>query len=224
MNPRFTPRLNALPTAQRALWVRLRQVRELGYVLYGGTALALRLGHRQSVDFDFFTDRPLDIRELVDRISFIEYSTVLQSERDTYTILVPEDDAHVKVSFFGSIDFGRVGEPEVSSDEVIAVASYDDLLATKLKVLMQRVEAKDYVDIAALISGGVDLAVGLAATSALFGKQFSPSDCLRALEYFEEPGLSDLDDSVKSTIHRAVTRVLSLEELPIIDRISERLI
>ena len=43
-----------------ALWVELAPVRDLGFVLYGGTAIALRLGHRHSVDFDFFTHRPLE--------------------------------------------------------------------------------------------------------------------------------------------------------------------
>ncbi|WP_373321508.1 nucleotidyl transferase AbiEii/AbiGii toxin family protein [Rivihabitans pingtungensis] len=38
----------------------LAQASKLGFVLYGGTAIALRLGHRESVDFDFFSDRPLD--------------------------------------------------------------------------------------------------------------------------------------------------------------------
>jgi hypothetical protein len=40
--------MEILPPAQR-----------LGFVLYGGTAIALRLGHRSSVDFDFFTADPL---------------------------------------------------------------------------------------------------------------------------------------------------------------------
>ena len=51
MSP-FAPKLAALPTAQQALWPSLSQV-PTGFVLYGGTALALRLGHRQSVDFDY---------------------------------------------------------------------------------------------------------------------------------------------------------------------------
>jgi hypothetical protein len=51
------PSLAVLPQAQRVLWPSLSQV-PTGFVLYGGTALALRLGHRQSVDFDFFTSRP----------------------------------------------------------------------------------------------------------------------------------------------------------------------
>ena len=89
-------------------------------------------------------------------------------------------------------------------DENIWVASLQDLFATKLKVLMQRVETKDYLDIAALIDHGLKLSHGLAGTVALFGKQFSPADCLRALEYFEDPHLKWLDDTVKITIKDAV--------------------
>jgi hypothetical protein len=54
----FAPRLEILPPAQRKLWNELSETpRE--FVLYGGTALALHLGHRHSVDFDFFGNRAL---------------------------------------------------------------------------------------------------------------------------------------------------------------------
>lgn len=52
MSDGFQPRLDILPPAQRALWDELGGLPH-GFVLYGGTALALRLGHRQSIDFDF---------------------------------------------------------------------------------------------------------------------------------------------------------------------------
>jgi hypothetical protein len=55
----FTPRLDILPPAQRTLSPHLIQVPG-HFVLYGGTAIWLRLGHRQSVDFDFFSDAELD--------------------------------------------------------------------------------------------------------------------------------------------------------------------
>lgn len=51
----FTPRIDVLPTAQQRLWPLLRRAAGLGFVLYGGTAIGLRLGHRPSVDFDFFS-------------------------------------------------------------------------------------------------------------------------------------------------------------------------
>ena len=45
--------LTILPSAQRRLWDELRDVPET-FILYGGTAIALQIGHRHSVDFDFF--------------------------------------------------------------------------------------------------------------------------------------------------------------------------
>ncbi len=60
----FRPRLGILPAPQRALWGELAPAARLGFVLYGLTAVALRVGHRASADFDFFTDRVLDHRTL----------------------------------------------------------------------------------------------------------------------------------------------------------------
>lgn len=55
----LSPRVDILPACQRQLWPELASVPR-SFVLYGGTALALRLGHRQSVDFNFFQSSPLD--------------------------------------------------------------------------------------------------------------------------------------------------------------------
>lgn len=52
----FLPALQIPPAEQRRLWDELGAIPE-DFVLYGGTALALRLAHRQSVDFDFFGSR-----------------------------------------------------------------------------------------------------------------------------------------------------------------------
>ncbi len=56
-----------------------------------------------------------------------------------------------------------VGEPEFTNDGVLLVASLDDLMATKLKVILQRPEAKDYRDIAATLETQVRLDRGLMA-------------------------------------------------------------
>jgi hypothetical protein len=61
--------MTILPQAQQRLWVELRQAKELGLVLYGGTAIALRLGHRASIDFDFFSDLPLNRAALQKKIA-----------------------------------------------------------------------------------------------------------------------------------------------------------
>lgn len=69
----LTPRLDILPPAQRALWDELVEIPPV-FVLYGGTGLALRLGHRQSEDFDFFSNESFRPDELERRIPFLHRS------------------------------------------------------------------------------------------------------------------------------------------------------
>ena len=79
----FEPRLDILPAAQRELWPELKPVQQHGFVLYGGTAIALRLGHRQSVDFDFFNSQPVDQATLRAALPFLRLSTVRQEIGDS---------------------------------------------------------------------------------------------------------------------------------------------
>jgi hypothetical protein len=223
----FKPCTAILPPAQQRLWRDLRPARDLGLVLYGGTAIALRLGHRASVDFDFFSDRPLDRAAIAAALPFVTLSTVLQDARDSLTVIVPvrlssgdAENATVKVSFFGNIGFGRAGEPNITDDGVLCVASLEDLMATKVKTFPQRAEAKDYRDIAAMVHSGVSLAKGLAAARLFFGTTFQPSESLKALVYFSDGDLGALTQDEKSVLVKAVSAV---RELPAVEIVSERL-
>ena len=223
MSTDLAPQLDSLPAAQQRLWPHLRPAAGLGFVLYGGTAVALRLGHRVSVDFDFFTERPL-VQEAL-REAFPEMlgaATVLQEERNALTVLVPSGAGQgpVKVSFFGGLTMGRVGLPQWTQDRVMLVASPVDLLATKLKVILQRAEAKDYHDIAALLLAGQRLDAGLAAGRALYGAAFQPGESLKALTYFEDGDLAVLPLEVR---HILVSAVLSVSDLPVLARLSQAL-
>jgi len=202
----FRTRRDILPPGQEKLWPLLAPLKDLGYCLYGGTALALRFGHRQSMDFDFFTERTLDRKALETTLPWFRSGTVLRAEPDTHVLLaaVPRSRREVKVSFFGGLRFGRVGTPDLSDDGVILVASVRDLLATKLKALFDRVEPKDYLDVAEILSGGGDLLRGLADAGALFGKSFSPAECLRILCWFGEPGLGSLPADCRRTLESRV--------------------
>ena len=108
----------------------------------------------------------------------------------------------------------RVGAPQASEDGIMQVASLDDLMATKLKVILQRAEAKDYGDIAAMINEGVSLSKGLAAARAIFGPNFQPSESLKALTYFEDGDLSSLTESQKEVLIQAAVAV---RDLPIVE-------
>lgn len=210
---RFAPCMHILPPAQRQLFPLLCRAPALGFTLYGGTAIALRLGHRASIDFDFFSDKPLDRAAIQVAFPFLAQATTLQDQDNTWVVLIPDDhaaQAHVKVSFFGTIAFGRVGEPEFTQDGVLRVAAFDDLMATKLKVVLQRAEAKDYQDIAAMLNAGVSLAHGLASARLLFGPNFQPSESLKALVYFNDGDLKTLTNVEKQTLIEAVKSVRNL--------------
>lgn len=222
MTSGFQPRLDILPAAQQAIWPHLSATAAHGYVLYGGTAIALRFGHRASVDFDFFTDHPLDEGTLRSAIPVLAQATTLQESTDTLTVIAgaPVADRNVKISFFGNIRFGRVGDPEWTPDRVLQVASLRDLMATKLKVLLQRVESRDYRDVAAMIRSGADLATGLASAQRLFGGSFQPSECLKALTWFEGGDLDTLPRDDRDLLIKAAS---SVRELPVVNLVSRSL-
>jgi hypothetical protein len=213
-------RLEILPPVQRQLWPSLRGLAAAGFVLYGGTAIALRCGHRVSVDFDFFTTRPLERAALQRLLPWLESSTVLQDQPGTFTVLSAGDAVRqggVKVSFFGGLTIGRVAEPEPSSDGVAVLASPLDLLATKLKVLLQRAERKDYEDVAVLLASGLTLTEGLGAARALYGSAFPVSEALKALVYFAD---GDLDELPASTQQQLIEAVKAVDAVPVLERSS----
>lgn len=120
----FQPKLSILPPPQRTLWPEIGTI-PAGFVLYGGTALALHLGHRTSVDFDFFADHHFDPAPLT---------------------AIVERDGPVKVSFFGVPQIQRLQPPLVAPGNALRIASLLDLAGTKAAVVQQRAEAKDYLD------------------------------------------------------------------------------
>ena len=197
------PILDILPKAQRELWPALVGIPD-NFVLYRGTALALRLGHRSSIDFDFFSSQTLDTEALY-KIPFIADAEVLQREPTALTLSVNPPDP-VKVSFFGDIGFGRVGNPDQTADGVLAVASLLDLFGTKLKVLLQRVAARDYLDLAAILRAGIPLQDGLGAAVALYGNEFPPIDAVKALAYYEEDVAGQVDGATRRYLTHQASR------------------
>ncbi|MDQ2866446.1 MAG: nucleotidyl transferase AbiEii/AbiGii toxin family protein [Candidatus Eremiobacteraeota bacterium] len=200
----FEPVLSILSEAQQKIWPLLADMPDLGFTLYGGTALALHLGHRSSVDFDFFSNRPLDKILLRQAIPMFADAKVLQDQSNTLTVIV---DGGVKISLFGGMKLGRLRDPVLTHDYILEVASIEDILAMKLKVIFDRSEAKDYRDIARILARGYRLADGLGGARALFGKAFQASEALKALVYFGDGDLHTLPASTRELIEHAVATV-----------------
>ncbi len=185
------PHLEILPPPQRAFWDEHARSIPEGWVLYGGAAIALRYGHRSSVDFDFFSHHELDEDRLRRDLSPLQGGTVVVRRPDTLIVAAPVGGGEVRLSFFGSVGFGRVDMPDQIAGK-FPIASPLDLLATKLKVLLQRIEAKDYLDVEALLRGGLSINQGVSAALTLFPDQVNPLDIAKAVGWFQEGNLDAL--------------------------------
>jgi hypothetical protein len=210
----FAPRLDILPASQRHLWDELVGVPS-EFVLYGGTAIALHLGHRESADFDFFGDCNFDPAELLAGVPFMKGAKIIQHEANTLTGIVDRGGA-VNVSFFGVPEIPRLQTPLESADNKLKVASLLDLAGMKAAVVQRRAEARDYIDVDALImDGNIDLSTALAAGRAIYGAQFNPEITLKALCFFDDGNLSQLPGEIKERLTAAVCAV-DLDRLPVI--------
>lgn len=209
----FTPRLDVLPPAQQRLWPALAEVPS-HFVLYGGTALALRLGHRQSEDFDFFSAVPFQPEQLRRQLGWAAGAEVTQVAANTLTLRTAGPDG-VKCSFFGGLRLRQIEPPARCPDNGVRLASLRDLLAVKLNTLVQRAEAKDYLDVHALLRAGFTLAEGLAWARAVYGGEFNPALPLKALTYFEDGDLPALPTVIKRDLVEAVRAVKEIPDRPV---------
>ena len=208
----FDAKLDVLPDAQRRLWLELGTTPK-DFVLYGGTALALRLSHRPSEDFDFFSNSSFAATDLMSRIPYLNGARIDQFQENTLTCTVERGDP-VKVSFFGGLtELRRVQDPDTTSDTALQVASLLDIAAMKISVIQRRAAYKDYFDIDSLLQAGIELREALAAAQAVYGRAFNPMVSLKALSFFADGDLDRLALHVRKRLLDAA-RAVDVEELP----------
>jgi hypothetical protein len=188
------------------LWPELDAV-PADFVLYGGTALALQLGHRVSEDFDFFSSHGFDPDMLRSCLPFFKDLDVadpnvwVHRKRDNLEAFVNRGEV-VKVAFFGGLDrLRRVYDPRRAEGSRVQVASLVDLAGMKMRVIQVRGSWKDYVDIHTLVSSGIDLPTGLAAAKAI-DRTFDPLTSVRALQFYGDGTLSRVPAAMQGDLTR----------------------
>lgn len=153
--------------------------------LVGGTAIALHLGHRQSIDFDLFTNRPFengDVRKIIVKIHKIDQ--VALDEREQYTIVIKG----VRFTFLKypfKLSFNNTFQSNVRLPDLLTLA------AMKAYALGRRAKWKDYVDMYFIIKkyGGLGRVVSRA--QKIFGKEFNEKLFRTQLAYFEDIDFSE---------------------------------
>lgn len=154
-----------LPPSTEVAWMALVGNLPAGAYLVGGNGIAAHLGHRVSRDFDFFVGEQFDPQLLARRLKRLGRFTPTRLELGTLNGYLDE----TRIQFLDAADQHPV-EPMVEIGGM-PVAGLGDLLATKLKVIGDRGELRDYFDLLVLEAAGHRVEEGL----AIFVERYRPA-------------------------------------------------
>lgn len=180
-----------LSSAQGVVLDTLRPIlQDRPFYLAGGTALALRHGHRRSIDFDFFSASRFDVNELVATLAdaFDEFEQDVANESNLVGKLLG-----VSASFF-YYKYPLIKEPEPTVWG-FSLGSDEDLAAMKIEAITGRGSIKDFTDLFYLCRSGMKLETAFEFFDQKYGlARTERYHRLRALTYFEDADEEDMPD------------------------------
>lgn len=153
--------------------------------LVGGTAIALHIGHRESIDFDLFSLKEFDnakIRRKIVRAKRI--ARVVRDETGQFTLVING----VRFTFFQypfKIIFSE------NFDNVIKSPDISTLAAMKAYALGRRPKWKDYVDLYFIIKDCCPIKNICEKANEIFGKEFNEKLFRSQLSYFKDIDYSE---------------------------------
>ena len=133
--------LEILDSKRRKLLPQLAFLKKHGFYMAGGTALALQIGHRTSLDFDFYTQKKFDNNKLLRKLEE-KFKNVILIQSAEQTLIVKVND--VEMSFFHYPY--PLAYPAVEIDGV-PLASKEDIAAMKIIAISDRGTKRDFIDI-----------------------------------------------------------------------------
>ena len=174
---------NILNKNQLAIVKKLKLPETPSFYLAGGTALALQIGHRTSIDFDFYSQKNFSSSQLAQHIKkTFPNAKALFTEEDTLKTAVGKTE----LSFF--YYSYQMLEPFIKFQS-LHLASLADIGAMKLAAIVQRGTKRDFIDIYYLLK-----IYSLEKIIAFALKKYSPYQpmlILRSLIYFEDAETKD---------------------------------
>ncbi len=140
------------PETLELLNILMQQSNLQQFYLVGGTALALQLGHRISVDLDLFTNSDFETNEVIENLrNELDLQIVMQKE---FNSMIINARKHKTQNDFVKIDFVKYAYPllsEIQEFDKIRFLSQDDIIPMKLSAIANRGAKKDFYDIYELL-------------------------------------------------------------------------
>jgi hypothetical protein len=116
------------------------------FYLCGGTALALQIGHRISVDADFICEKDFEKDNLIKYV-LVLFPQVTDIHSNNFGVFCRVNN--IKLDFL-SWNLSFINSPIILDD--VRMVSVEDIIAMKIFAILRRGEKKDYFDIATVLS------------------------------------------------------------------------
>jgi hypothetical protein len=168
--------LEILNTAQLELLPILSQFKR-EYYLVGGTAIALHIGHRESIDFDLFKEKDIRKKNVFSKLKNIDYK-ISFADYNQLNML----SKGVKITFF-SFPYKVPVSAELKG--VVKMPDLLTLAAMKAFALGRRAKYKDYVDLYFIIKFHYTVQEISAKAESIFKDQFIEKQFIAQLGYFK---------------------------------------
>ncbi|HUI28844.1 MAG TPA: nucleotidyl transferase AbiEii/AbiGii toxin family protein [Candidatus Acidoferrales bacterium] len=136
-----TMHVEILDVRRKKLLPKFGFLNRYGFYLAGGTALALQIGHRTSLDFDFYTKKDFDPDKLLKKLE-TRFEEVVLLQKDKGTLIVTVDK--VAASFF-QYQYQLI--KPLREVEGVKLASKEDIGAMKIVAVTGRGTERDFVDL-----------------------------------------------------------------------------
>lgn len=170
--------------------------------MVGGSAAALHIGHRISIDFDLFKNGPIRPKKIIDQFTKSKEQVLVTLNRDDQLNLVCRN---VKFTFF---NFEWDIPHPVEVGKYISIPTLLDLAAMKALAMGMRSKWKDYVDLYFIIKNHYTISEISKQAQLYFGDLFSEKLFRSQLNYFKGinfdepvefmPGYEAGEDEVKT--------------------------
>jgi hypothetical protein len=173
-----------LSDRQRELLPFVEQFKRSFY-LVGGTAVALHIGHRRSIDFDLFTPTRINKTGIRQKLLLVPNKKhLLFEDTDQIHFVINE----VKVTFF---QYPYVIAHPIKFDTVISIPTLLSLATMKAFALGRRAKWKDYVDLYFIIKDYFSIEKIAEETDKVFGDLFSEKLFRSQLAFYKDIDYSE---------------------------------
>jgi Domain of unknown function (DUF1814). len=155
------------------------------FYLVGGTAIALHIGHRRSIDFDLFKQKGFSTSKVLKKIRDQKFPyTITRNVSEQLNLTISD----VKFTFF---EYPFPIKPEVKFEDYIKIPSLIDLAAMKAYALGRRSKWKDYVDLYFIIKEYYTINQIAKKASEILGELFSEKLFRSQLSFFKDIDFSE---------------------------------